>query len=317
MKPITRIPQVPDFDRGADQPPRVGDPDRQPPEAVRPGPPGEFDDETRTIVVNVHDKTIGCIVDEVTQVMRIAADQVQPVPIVGDGRRQAVHRRPGPARRSAADHPRHRQAVRARTSSSSTRTSAIRRPDRRRHPRPSPTESACVTRGNRSTPSNGIPEPGEPRDGRSDPARRSGARSRRRPIAQDGEPRGLIDEPAELGRRRARRAGVRPGHDAEDGRVDTRAMIDTVDGDHPGRARSTRSSAATLDDDPPRVRLGLRLVLGGRPGAERAGLLARVGRGRRRVRPGHPLGPVPRGRGAQRPGLAAPRAGLRRGPRPS
>jgi purine-binding chemotaxis protein CheW len=40
-----------------------------------------FDDETRTIVVNIQGKTVGCIVDEVTQVMRIAGDQIQPVPI--------------------------------------------------------------------------------------------------------------------------------------------------------------------------------------------------------------------------------------------
>jgi chemotaxis signal transduction protein len=39
------------------------------------------DDETRTIVVTVNDKTIGCIVDEVTQVIRVSAEQVQPVPI--------------------------------------------------------------------------------------------------------------------------------------------------------------------------------------------------------------------------------------------
>ena len=79
MKPITRLPQVPAVDRRADQPPRDGDPDRQPPEALRPAA-RPFDDETRTIIVNVHDRTIGCIVDEVTQVMRIAADQIQPVP---------------------------------------------------------------------------------------------------------------------------------------------------------------------------------------------------------------------------------------------
>ena len=44
----------------------------------------EFRDITTgsyTIVVTVHDKTVGCIVDEVTQVMRIAADQIQPVPV--------------------------------------------------------------------------------------------------------------------------------------------------------------------------------------------------------------------------------------------
>ena len=43
--------------------------------------PRPFDDETRTIVVSVHDKTIGCIVDEVTQVIRVSSDQIQPVPI--------------------------------------------------------------------------------------------------------------------------------------------------------------------------------------------------------------------------------------------
>jgi purine-binding chemotaxis protein CheW len=80
MKPITRIPQVPDFIeglinlRGSVIPiinlrKRFGLPAR------------EVDDETRTIVVNVHDKTVGCIVDAVTQVMRINRDQVQPPPL--------------------------------------------------------------------------------------------------------------------------------------------------------------------------------------------------------------------------------------------
>ena len=31
--------------------------------------------------MTVQDRTVGCIVDEVTQVVRVAADQVQPVPI--------------------------------------------------------------------------------------------------------------------------------------------------------------------------------------------------------------------------------------------
>ena len=44
-------------------------------------PPGQVDDETRTIVVNIHDKTVGCIVDAVTQVMRINRDQIQPPPL--------------------------------------------------------------------------------------------------------------------------------------------------------------------------------------------------------------------------------------------
>ena len=44
-------------------------------------PPREIDDETRTIVVNVHEKTVGCVVDAVTQVMRINRDQIQPPPL--------------------------------------------------------------------------------------------------------------------------------------------------------------------------------------------------------------------------------------------
>src|SRR6516165_4960371 len=80
MKPITRIPQVPDFIEGlinlrgsvipvVNLRKRFG------------LLPREVDDETRTIVVNVHDKTVGCIVDAVTQVMRINRDQIQPPPL--------------------------------------------------------------------------------------------------------------------------------------------------------------------------------------------------------------------------------------------
>src|SRR5271156_3988410 len=80
MKPITRIPQVPDFIeglinlRGAVIPivnlrKRFG------------LPPHEVDEETRTIVVNIQDKTVGCIVDAVTQVMRINREQIQPPPL--------------------------------------------------------------------------------------------------------------------------------------------------------------------------------------------------------------------------------------------
>jgi purine-binding chemotaxis protein CheW len=80
MKPITRIPQVPDFLEGlinlrgsvipiVNMRKRFG------------LSPREVDDETRTIVVNIHDKTVGCIVDAVTQVMRINRDQIQPPPL--------------------------------------------------------------------------------------------------------------------------------------------------------------------------------------------------------------------------------------------
>ncbi len=80
MKPITRIPEVPGFIEGlinlrgsvipiVNLRKRFG------------LAPREVDDETRTIVVNIHDKTVGCIVDAVTQVMRINRDQIQPPPL--------------------------------------------------------------------------------------------------------------------------------------------------------------------------------------------------------------------------------------------
>ncbi len=80
MKPITRLPQVPSSIEGlinlrGNVIPIVN-------LRIRFGLPArEFDDETRTVVVNTHDKTVGFVVDEVTQVMRVAADQIQPVPI--------------------------------------------------------------------------------------------------------------------------------------------------------------------------------------------------------------------------------------------
>jgi len=80
MKPITRIPQVPSFIEGlinlrgsvipiVNLRERFGLPRRV------------LDDETRTIVVNIQDKTVGCIVDAVTQVMRINRDSIQPPPL--------------------------------------------------------------------------------------------------------------------------------------------------------------------------------------------------------------------------------------------
>lgn len=46
-----------------------------------------IDGETRTIVVNVGEKTIGCRVDSVTQVIRIPEESVQPAPdaVTADG----------------------------------------------------------------------------------------------------------------------------------------------------------------------------------------------------------------------------------------
>jgi purine-binding chemotaxis protein CheW len=80
MKPITRIPQVPASIEGlinlrGSVIPIInlrrlfGIPSR------------DFDDETRTVIVNVGGRILGYVVDEVTQVMRIAADQIQPAPI--------------------------------------------------------------------------------------------------------------------------------------------------------------------------------------------------------------------------------------------
>ncbi|MFO0911156.1 MAG: chemotaxis protein CheW [Isosphaeraceae bacterium] len=80
MKPITRIPQVPATIEGLIN--LRG--------SVLPIvnlrrlfglPPREFDDETRTVIVNVGGRTLGYVVDEVTQVMRIAGDQIQPAPV--------------------------------------------------------------------------------------------------------------------------------------------------------------------------------------------------------------------------------------------
>jgi purine-binding chemotaxis protein CheW len=80
MKPITRIPQVPAFIEGlinlrGSVIPIVNL------RTLFGLTPREIDDETRTIIVNVGDRTIGYIVDEVTQVMRIAGDQIQPAPV--------------------------------------------------------------------------------------------------------------------------------------------------------------------------------------------------------------------------------------------
>jgi purine-binding chemotaxis protein CheW len=42
--------------------------------------PKPADAETRTVVVNVGARTLGCTVDAVTRVMRIAAEQIHPAP---------------------------------------------------------------------------------------------------------------------------------------------------------------------------------------------------------------------------------------------
>jgi len=43
-------------------------------------PAQENTEHTRTIVVNVHDRTIGIVVDAVSEVLRISAEQIEPPP---------------------------------------------------------------------------------------------------------------------------------------------------------------------------------------------------------------------------------------------
>lgn len=79
MRPITRIPQVPAYIEGLINLRGLVIPVLN--LRTRFGlPPRDFDEETRTIVASVGDKTVGCVVDAVTQVMRISADQIQPAP---------------------------------------------------------------------------------------------------------------------------------------------------------------------------------------------------------------------------------------------
>jgi purine-binding chemotaxis protein CheW len=80
MKPITRIPEVPAFIEGLINLRGSVIPIVNLRKRFGLAPRG-VDDETRTIVVNIHDKTVGCIVDAVTQVMRINRDQIQPPPL--------------------------------------------------------------------------------------------------------------------------------------------------------------------------------------------------------------------------------------------
>ncbi|MDX2200626.1 MAG: chemotaxis protein CheW [Phycisphaerae bacterium] len=76
---ITRVPEVPDFICGlinlrghvipiVDLRKRFGLEAR------------EYDEHTRVIVVNVESKTIGIVVDAVTEVLRIHAEQIEPAP---------------------------------------------------------------------------------------------------------------------------------------------------------------------------------------------------------------------------------------------
>jgi purine-binding chemotaxis protein CheW len=80
MRPVTRVPQVPDYIEGlinlrgsvipvVNLRRRFG------------LPPREFDEETRIIVATMDDRLVGLVVDAVTQIMRVGADLIQPTPL--------------------------------------------------------------------------------------------------------------------------------------------------------------------------------------------------------------------------------------------
>jgi purine-binding chemotaxis protein CheW len=80
MRPITRVPEVPEYIEGlinlrgtvipvVNLRRRFGLPAR------------EFDEETRIIVATVDDRVVGFVVDAVTQIMRVGSDLIQPAPL--------------------------------------------------------------------------------------------------------------------------------------------------------------------------------------------------------------------------------------------
>lgn len=79
MGEITRIPQVPDYIEGlinlrGSVIPII---DLRKRFNLKAGP---YTDLTRIVVANVKEKTVGMIVDAVTQVIRVAPDQIDPAP---------------------------------------------------------------------------------------------------------------------------------------------------------------------------------------------------------------------------------------------
>ncbi len=80
MKPITRIPQVPAFIEGLINLRGVVIPIINLRTRFGMEPRGQ-DEDSRIIVLNLHGKIVGCMVDSVTKVMRIATDQVQAPPL--------------------------------------------------------------------------------------------------------------------------------------------------------------------------------------------------------------------------------------------
>ena len=77
-------------------------------------PEGELTDESRIMVLQACGKTIGIVVDAVSEVLRVKHDQIAPPPPTVAGLGPRISHRPGEARQAAADPPGHRQDFRRR-----------------------------------------------------------------------------------------------------------------------------------------------------------------------------------------------------------
>ncbi len=79
IKQVTKVPQVPEYVEGVANLRGTIIPiiNLRKLFSLEPQPAGE---ETRTIVVNVGDRSMGCMVDSVSQVMRIADEDIRPAP---------------------------------------------------------------------------------------------------------------------------------------------------------------------------------------------------------------------------------------------
>ena len=108
---ITRIPETPDFLKGLINLRSTVIPviDLR----VRFGlPEGELTDESRIMVLQACGKTIGIVVDAVSEVLRVKHEQIAPPPPTVAGLGPRLSQRPGEARRAAPDPPGHRQDLR-------------------------------------------------------------------------------------------------------------------------------------------------------------------------------------------------------------
>ncbi len=108
---ITRIPETPDFLKGLINLRSTVIPviDLR----VRFGlPEAELSDESRIMVLQACGKTIGIMVDAVSEVLRVKHDQIAPPPPTVAGLGPGLPERPGEARQPPADPPGHRQDFR-------------------------------------------------------------------------------------------------------------------------------------------------------------------------------------------------------------